>query len=478
MNFKISTLSVFLSLIYWSAVHARPTGPQALCDAWAFPQCSESYIECSACHTAPPARDDFGQVIENELWPGDQRPASDQEFYDRVLALLPSLAMLDSDGDGVNNRDELNAGFDPGDSQSVPSVDPVEDPCVNGSGQSDYNLCGYDSRYAYKKIALDFCGRTPQWDDFSRFLELNEEERRNALHTLLDQCLASVYWKGKEGVLWQIAHKKIRPLQAIKSGENAGQIPLGDYDPDYRLFVYVMSGDRDVRELLTAQYYVNWGSLVPPQFETVSNLEGQNTIVSRRVGLISSRWFFVINTMFTPVPRTTAAQAYRAYLGLDIAQSQGLINPPNSWPELVDYDDKGITEDACAACHRTLDPLSYPFSRYHGIRGSRSGAYDADRMRDFGIEEGQRINDVPERGVIFGQEVADLMEWSEVASNSDAFAQKVILDLWKVLIGHVPKTEKETQAYEQFWQKLKTDYQYQVERFLHDLIDSEVYGVP
>ena len=457
---------------------ARPTGPQALCDAFDLPQCDGTYIDCTPCHTAPPARDFFGQALEDALWPGMTRPESDQDFYDQLLTLLPTLENVDSDGDGVNNLAELQDGFDPGDPQSVPPVIVPQDPCINGAGQTEYDVCAYDPRYVYKKVSLDFCGKTPQWSDFESFLGLNDQDQKAALHDLLDACLQSTFWLGKEGVLWQMAHKKIRPLQAIKSGQDPGRIQLGDYDPDYRLFTYIMSGDRDVRDLLRADYFVNWTSEDPPRFERTGTLNDQNAVRDRRAGLITSRWFFVINTMFTPVPRTTAAQAYRAYLGLDIAQSQGLIEPPTSWPELTDYDEKGITEPGCAACHRTLDPLSYPFSRYQGISGNQSGGYDAQRMTRFGPEEGQRIAEVPERGSIFGQEVEDLIEWSIVASNSDAFAKKVILDFWTLLIGHSPKSPTEQEAYDLFWNRLKTENQYQVNRFLHDLIDSEVYGVP
>ena len=34
---------------------------------------------------------------------------------------------------------------------------------------------------------------------------------------------------------------------------------------------------------------------------------------------------------------------------------------------------KGVTVDECAVCHSTLDPLTYPFSRYEGIGGESSG---------------------------------------------------------------------------------------------------------
>ena len=68
--------------------------------------------------------------------------------------------------------------------------------------------------------------------------------------------------------------------------------------------------------------------------------------------------------MFTSIPRTSAAQAYRAYLGYDISKMEGLQAVVD---EPVDYDAKGVEAPDCAVCHRTLDPLTYPFSRYDGL---------------------------------------------------------------------------------------------------------------
>jgi hypothetical protein len=140
-----------------------------------------------------------------------------------------------------------------------------------------------------------------------------------------------------------------------------------------------------VREVLTAQYYVR--RVGPTRYEQV---DGEPDVIEftqprARAGMLTTGWFAVINTMFTPVPRTTAAQAYRAYLGLDIAKSEGLVEPD---APLVDYDDKGITADGCAGCHRTLDPLAYPFSRYWGIAGGNTGVYDPRRPTRFDAAEG------------------------------------------------------------------------------------------
>jgi hypothetical protein len=454
-----------------------PPGPVVLCEIWPEGLSCPQSASCGACHTTPPARDAFGQQLEEALWPGEQRPESNQGFEDGIRSVINDFADIDSDNDGFSNRIEWEIGTDPGDANSVPEEVPEDDPCSLGSGNPDFNLCAYDYDYAFKRASLDVCGRSPRWEDYTSFKELGAEDKRARIHNLVNECLQGSFWLGSQGVLWRLAHAKIKPLSSLKSGNNPGAIPLGDYEPDYALFSYVMSGDRDVRDLLLANYYVELSSEDPPTYQRVNQLMGQNLEANRRNGMITSRWFLLINTMFTPVPRTTAAQAYRSYLGLDIAKSEGLI-VPNEFETLTDYDDKGITEPACAACHTTLDPLSYPFSRFNGIRGPQTGSYQALRLRSFGPEEGENLRDLPEQGAILGQTVADLSEWAEVAANSDEFVQKVTKDLWKYFIGHEPKSEVERSEFEEHWVALKTIHNYRVEALVHQMIDSLSYGRP
>jgi hypothetical protein len=56
--------------------------------------------------------------------------------------------------------------------------------------------------------------------------------------------------------------------------------------------------------------------------------------------------------------------------------------------------------------------------------------------------------DLPEAGVLFGQPVANLLEWAQVAANSDAFARATLLDYWKLLFGEAPRPE-ETAEFDQ-----------------------------
>ena len=307
----------------------------------------------------PPALNAYGLQIQTRF----DGPVSAADFDEAIGPIIDDIMALDADGDGFDNEAELIAGTRPGDDRSFPSTSGAPEsinPC--------WNVCGYDHAYAFKKVSLDFCGYSPRYSEMQAFKALATEAKEQAIEDAFERCVDTPYWRGRDGVLWRMAHPKVRPLAAIKSGPQAGPVPLGDYDDDYALFVHTHTDDRDVREVITADYYVTLtGS--PPEYVVRMTRPEQSLAQEYRVGLISSRWFFVINTMFTAVPRTAAAQAYRAYLGLDIAKSEGLF--------LRRAADRlrrqRITADGCAACHTTPDPLTYPFSRYEGIAFPSSG---------------------------------------------------------------------------------------------------------
>jgi hypothetical protein len=162
--------------------------------------------------------------------------------------------------------------------------------------------------------------------------------------------------------------------------------------------------------------------------------------------------------------------------------------------EPVDYDLKGVTAEQCAVCHSTLDPLSYPFSRYDGLGGGDEeepameinedgtvniafGNYVAGRMERFVRLEGPQIAETPEAGLLFGQPVANLVEWAEVAANSEPFARKLVLDYWRLLVGEDPRPDDEPEL-ARLVQRLSTEHEYRVERMLADLIATEAYGAP
>ncbi len=438
------------------------------------------------CHLEPPARNAYGVQMEGVLLVGSPRPLSDADFLEGLAEALDEVADLDADGDGVSNLDELMAGAAPGDARSVPQGTQVcPKPPEVGHG---WDVCNYDERYVFKKLSLDFCGQSPTWDEMAAFDA--REDKMVALHEALDACLVSEYWIGREGVVWNLANSKILPVASIKSGpDEPGPIPLADYLDDYNYFVYTHTGDRDVREVLTGDYFVEREDgqptvytpfqRTPLQDYNVRGADGAQAVSkNRRAGMITHRWFLMSNTMFTAMPRTTAAQAYRAYLGFDISRLEGLQDVPG---EPVDYDNKGVKADACARCHATLDPLTYPFSRYEGIGGSSENylpfSYSSNRMRGFTHTDGELVAETPEEGWLLGQRVSNLIEWAEVAANSEPFAQTVVRDYWTLVMGSRP-LDNEQDEFEQLWMGLMGENEYQVQRMLHDLIETEAYGVP
>jgi len=465
---RISSV-VVLNLFILGNGLARPPGPGVICSV--FPdaaQCAMGQPSCTTCHTTPPGRNAFGRSIE-AAFPAEIN--TDAEFESALPPILMALASEDADEDGFTNEAELIAGTSPGNAEERPSVGGCDGESINPV----WDVCAYDTLYTFRKVSLDVCGVSPTYDDMAAFKALFPAAQKEAIAEKLATCLDTKFWQGRDGVLWRMAHSKIRPISAIKSGVNGGPVPLGDYDDDYRLFVYTQIDDQDARDVITADYYVNVSGN-PPAYTRVAARPEQTTQPDRRAGMLTTRYFSVVNTMFTAVPRTTAAQAYRAYLGLDISRSEGLIPPDNA--VLVDYDDKGITEPECAVCHTTLDPLTYPFSRYHGIFGGGTANYDVNRMNFFDpASEGARVRELPEAGHLFGEPVADLLEWADVAANSEQFARAIVTEYWVYFLGHKP-TVAEAEEFESVWRAFMNEHEYRVERMLLSLIGTEAYGVP
>ena len=486
---------------------AKPVAPREFCRV--YPQtvlCASGAAPCATCHTTPPARNAYGLQVEHALLPGTPRPLSDALYLSGLPDALRAAESLDADSDGSTNVEELQAGTRHADATSLPGriVGCDSEQRALASAQR-WNTCAYDPAYALTRIGLDFCGQSPTRGELEAVRGSNDWQM--LLEQKLASCLDSAFWQGEDGVLWNLANAKILPEASLKSGDGAADITLGNYEDDYNLFVYINTDDRDVRELLTAKYHAIRqpdGTLVrvdrTPVEDIMARESEDNEDVAqlvpqaRRAGMLTTRWFLVKNTMFTPVPRTTAAQAYRAYLGYDIAKLEGL-QPVAGEP--VDYDRKGVTAETCAVCHSTLDPLSYPFSRYDGIGGGDEeeisdpdmeinadgtvngtfGNYASGRLERFVRQEGPQIVETPEAGLLLGQPVADLVEWAEVAANSEPFARKVVLDYWRLLVGEDPRPGDEAEL-ETLVQRLSSEHEYRVERMLVDLIATEAYGAP
>ncbi|MBM7116315.1 hypothetical protein [Archangium primigenium] len=455
--------------------HAKPPAGGVFCATYpSAPTCTGQQPACTYCHVAPPQRNAYGAQLEPHLAPGVPRPLSDSDYAAALPAALRAIEALDADGDGVTNLVELQRGTLPADATSFP-----QDPgggCVAGQNPQ-YDVCRYDARFAYRRLLLDFCGQSPTYAQLKDFQTLGSEERLARLDAELERCTQSEFWRGKDGQVWRLAHPKIRPVGSIKSGENAGPIPLADYDDDYALYAYAQLDDHDARDVMTAKYFVRRQS-DPTRYVQAPTLPSQRVDEAHRAGNLTSAWSLVTFVMFTALPRNAASQSYRAYLGLDIAKQEGLFSIPG---EPRDYDAKGVKAEACAACHATLDPLSYPFRNYQGLvlgAGSNTSAsYVTHRLERYFSTVSPTITQTPEKGYLFGQPVNDLREWAELGANSDAFAIAAVRDYWKLLVGHAP-TAEENAEFVTTWKRFKDIHQYRVQRMLHDLIRTEAYGAP
>ncbi len=464
---------------------AQPPGPQGFCEVYPdAPACASGDVSCGTCHVSPPGLNVYGLDVASELAVGAERPLHEDAFAAELGNALMAVEGLDSDGDGHVNIEEIEAGTSP----SEPTSFPARAACEDLDRKDGFDVCGYDLEYAFKKVMLDFCGHSPTFVERQAFA--TSEERRALLHDTLDACLDSEHWRGIGGRVWNLANRKIGPQAAVKTGKDSGPIPLADYDDDYAFFVWTQTDDRDARLVLTGQEFVSaryvdgltvyepWSRQPDRDRELRGYDRYQAVIKERRAGLLTHRWFLMSNTMFTGIPRTTAAQAYRAFLGYDLSRLEGLYPVPG---EPADYDGKGVGAEGCDTCHSTLDPLAYPFSRYEGIGGGSGSyepfAYNADRMESFTWVDGPGVADTPEAGMLFGQPVADLVEWADVAANSEAFRRATVRDYWKLLFREEPRAT-EAAEFGALVQAFGDQHGFQVERMLHELIDTEAYGAP
>jgi hypothetical protein len=442
---------------------ARPTGPRALCTT--YPEsatCKGKVPSCLVCHSSPPVLNVFGADVASALY-ADASYTFDDESYEALLpAALRSVEGNDPDADGTSTLEELTLGTLAGDPRSVP----VSVPVPVGPANPAFDVGRYDARFALRRVMNLYCGRPPSYEDM-RSIE-NASDALAVVDEALGACLESSYWK-HEG-LHRLADKRIRPLEAVGYD---GIIPLADYAWDYRLFSHILTGDRDARELLLADYHIDENGdvitgVLPPPPSSLLGTGGQPLVPERRAGMITTQWFLMIHTMFSALPRTTAAQAYRAYLGLDLSRSEGIL-PVVGEPR--DVDQKGVQQAVCAACHSTLDPLSYAFSTYNGI-GS------IDEIYDFGTTGAYDPTRTPygESAVLLGEEVSNLVSWANAAASSDAFAQNLARLFFAHALGREPIASEEDE-FRAIWTTLPDDG-YSANRLIRRIVFSNAFGVP
>lgn len=387
-------------------------------------------------------------------------------------AALTQIEEQDADQDGQSNIAELRVGSDPADPESLwLPVDPVEGP------NPRFDIGNFDPVFALRRVRTLYCGASPTYDQLTEMRDLpSEDERLLLLHDALDECLDSDYWRTIG--LFRLADPWVRPVKAFGPEADFEPIPgrramLADYSYDYRLFSYVMTGDRDVRDLVTARYHVEeaddgtWYTVegtIPAPGGTVGG--GQLMEPSRRAGLLTAQWTVVMNVLATPLPRVMAGHVYRTYLGMDIALMQGLHDSPS---EPLDIDQRGVAAPACAVCHATLDPASYPFAYLKGIE-QPLGTYDEERPIRLmpGWEEAQP------QGVFLGVPVQTVVDVGAVIAESPAFHRTLAEMFYEHALGR-PPGPGDFEEFSELWLHLPAGG-YSINDMLHRLIETDAFG--
>jgi hypothetical protein len=452
---------------------AEPTAPSIVCKTYpTLPACSGRVPACALCHdsTDPPSWNLYGGELKAQLSAG-------QPFDAALPGALAAVADDDADGDGTSNLEELQQGRSPSvqDAVMVGTQGTVPNP--------GYRIDEWDAKFAYRRLSALYCGRSPSYDEMNDLAEESSAEGlKQLVHAKLDQCLRSPYWR-QEG-LARLADKRIRPVVAFGTETKIvignRSVVLGDFEYDYNLWRYALTDGHDMREMLTAQFHVRAtedgklqkveGVIEKPNPNWVSG--GQPVEPQNRAGLLTTQWFITYMTMFSAVPRVTAAQAYRAYLGADIANLEGL-RPVEGEP--LDIDNKAVAAPRCAQCHSTLDPLSYPFAEYEGVVLSpfvTFGGYDPGRPRRMI----PAWDPARQKSVLLGKPVKNLLEWAQVAVASDEFKRN-LADMFFQHALHRTPSASELSDFNALWQSAEDDG-FSAERMIHRVVDTHAFGSP
>lgn len=454
----IAVVGLAASLPFGSTALAMPPGPALFCGEFSSaPACEPGAVQCTYCHTVTPQLNAFGTDLQTALHALEGYQV--EKYAEWLPVGLEGVGELDSDGDGVSNLEEILAGTSPALAEST------------GSGDAPV----WDAELAFRRTLVQFCGNSPSYEEAQAFEQATD--KRKAVHDALSKCLDSSYWKDE--ALHRLADNKIKPIDVV--GLNGG-IVLADYAWDYRLFSHALTGDRDARDLLLADYHVTESGEVttktigrqsPLQVdaEKISIGSGQPLQANRRAGMITTQWFIVMNTMFSRLPRTTAAQAYRAYLGLDIAANEGLF-PIEGEPR--DVDNKDVKQAACAVCHSTLDPLAYAFSTYNGIEIGSTLELVTLLFKNVLGSYSARREPWESDGSLFGEPVVDLLDWANKAAQTDAFKRNLADLFFVYAVGRKPDATEQA-SFEALWRSLPED-DYSANKLIHRLVDETSFG--
>jgi hypothetical protein len=491
-------------MLLWSVnADAKPGGPVEWCLSYPSAEmCQGQTPTCKLCHTSTGynvAWNDYGSAVYGELYNVDPTyDSSDSAFNDLVgqAALNIESQPADHDGDGLTTLEEILLGTHPGDAEDYffPSPSPI------GDENPNYQVGEYDPNVAYTRTMVAFCGRSPTYGEKEAFKVAADQVE--VIETTLDNCMRSDFWRNE--ALPQLADDKIRPIPRFEF-----------WDWDYRLWRYANlppcpvndlgcgdSLDRSARDLLTGDYHVrepqegmlikdpdNGQAPAVPQSCDQNNPCGYDEVCSpggvcvlpfgyqslgdanRRAGMITTKWYHFVYTMFSAMPRTSAAQALRAYLGTDIARQEGLVYQEG---EPRDLDEKGVANTGCLECHMRLDSATYVFASYNGIQDTGLiGDYNPDRPLEKGLWDPNDPSDVPQ-AFFDGAPVSDLVEWSEHAAASDAFKRNHAETFFRYAVGRSPRPD-EADAFNALWMSMEED-NYETPKLLHRLVKMVAFG--
>jgi len=330
-------------------------------------------------------------------------------------------------------------------------------------------------------VALDFCGQSPTFEDMEDFRSLDVVSQETRIDEMVSTCLDSDFWQGTDGVLWNLANRKIRPVGSLKAGPNEGSVPIADYDHDYNLFVWTQIDDHDAREAMTADYFVIRESTgLRPISEAeeatfFTNGDSEPVDLFARAGLLTTRWNLLYFEMFAILPRAAAAQARRAWLRQDWARMEGL-NPVAGQP--IDYDNAGVGEALCAVCHSSIDAEAQAWRNYSGFSGGPRASYNSTpqgRMANFsgqfpGIEN---MGDGYFNGVLVGE----VVDWAAAAAATDDFARATVMDYFDIFVDDAP-SGFEIDEFDVLWSDFRNADNYSVEKMLRKLVRTRSYGEP
>ena len=429
---------------------------------------------CGSCHdsTDPVSWNGYGAAVLTAL--------EGRSFEATLGEALRAVEDQDSDGDGVSNLDELLVGTSPGRAESLWTAPPPPE-----TGNTWYALGEGDPAFALRRLSVLYCGHSPSYAELEALAELDAAAQREQLHDALAACLDGPYWRG-DG-LARMADKRIRPIVALGPDTDTYFGPvqgvLADYRWDFRLWRYVLSDDRDMRELLTARYHVvedadgrleRVEGVIEPDLAIGPGIfsGGQPVAPEHRAGMLTTKWFLATNTMFSALPRTTAAQAYRAYLGMDISKHEGIMPVAG---EPLDIDQKGVAAPACAQCHSTLDPLAYAFADYNGLgvgAPANNGAWNPERPSSMipGWDEATI------EAVIFGEPVTGAVGWATVAAESAQFRRAMAEMLFTHALGRAPGPAEFEELIELADSMVGDGYS--ANRLIHRIVDTTAFGAP